>query len=75
MILPFWCEKTILNCELKDFVGSHGQRKVAIEPNFKTNEARNFKVYCHVFLTIYFEIKVKDHFRHLSIGLGAENGL
>ena len=31
--------------------------------------------YCHICFTIHFEIKVKDHFRHVRIGPGGDNGL
>ena len=32
-------------------------------------------IYYHIFLTIYFEIKVRDQFRHHSLDPGAKNGL
>ena len=31
--------------------------------------------YYHIFLTIYFKTKVKDHFEHLVLCFGAPNGL
>ena len=31
--------------------------------------------YCHIFLTIYFEIKVKVHFSHQCLCSGGKNGL
>ena len=63
--------------DLKKILPRGPPRTTRVRPGFDSRTIRssfNFdSLYCHISLTIYFEIKVKVHFEHLSIVPGAQN--